>query len=61
MKAIFAESSIDAKMAKRIADDTNVKVVDNLYSDSLGKQGSGADTVDGMLLANVRTIAEALR
>ena len=48
-------------MAKRIADDTNVKVVDNLYSDSLGKQGSGADTVDGMLLANVRTIAEALR
>ncbi len=61
VKAIFAESTVDPKVARRIAADTGVKVVDNLYGDSLGPPGSGAETVDGMLLANARSIAGALR
>jgi len=61
VKAIFAESSLDPKVAKQIARDTNVKIVDNLYGDSLGDPGSGADTIDGMLLANARTIVDALK
>lgn len=61
VKAIFAESSLDPKVASQIAKDTGVKVVDDLYGDSLGDPGSGAETVDGMLLANVRKIAEALK
>ncbi|MCC7363878.1 MAG: zinc ABC transporter substrate-binding protein [Dehalococcoidia bacterium] len=61
VKAIFAESSIDPKVAEQIAQDTGVKIVDDLYGDSLGEPGSGADTVHGMLLANARTIAEALQ
>jgi ABC-type Zn uptake system ZnuABC Zn-binding protein ZnuA len=61
VKAIFAESSVDPKVARRVAEDTGAKIIDDLYVDSLGPPGSGADTVDGMLLANARTIAEALR
>ncbi len=61
VRAIFAESSVDPKIARRVADETNVKVVDNLYGDSLGEAGSGAETIDGMLLANARTIADALK
>ena len=61
VKAVFAEKSVNSRLAKTLADDAHVKVVDDLYGDSLGKPGSGADTVDGMLLANARTIADALK
>jgi ABC-type Zn uptake system ZnuABC Zn-binding protein ZnuA len=60
VKAIFAETSIDPAVARQLAEDTGVAVVDDLYSDSLGEAGSGAETVDGMLLTNARRIAEAL-
>ena len=61
VRAIFAESSVDPKVARRVAEETNVKVVDDLYGDSLGAPGSGADTIDGMLLSNARKIADALK
>ena len=61
VKAIFAESSVDPKVARQVASDTGVKIIDNLYVDTLGAKGSGADTIDGMLLTNARTLAEALR
>jgi len=61
VKAIFAESSVNASLATTLADDAHVKIVDDLYGDSLGQPGSGADTVDGMLLANARKIADALK
>lgn len=61
VRAIFAESTVDPRVAERLAEDTGVVIVDDLYGDSLGPPGSGADTVDGMLLANARRIAEALR
>ena len=48
-------------IASQIASDTGVKIVDNLYGDSLGPAGSGADTIDGMLLMNAHTIVDALR
>ncbi len=61
VKAIFSESSVDPKVAAEIAKDTNVRIVDDLYGDSLGEPGSDAATVHGMLLANARTITEALK
>lgn len=61
VKAIFAEDEIDPKVAKEISKDTGVIIVADLYADSLGKPGSGADTVDGMLLSNARKIAAALK
>lgn len=61
VRAIFAESSVDPKVSRRVAEETKVKVVADLYGDSLGAPGSGADTIDGMLLSNARKIADALR
>ena len=61
VKAILAEKEVDPKVARELAEDTGVRIVEGLYADSLGEKGSGAETVDGMLLANARKIAEALR
>lgn len=61
VRAILAEQEIDPKIAGQLAADTGVKIVTGLYADSLGAPGSGADTVDGMLLSNATKIAEALR
>jgi ABC-type Zn uptake system ZnuABC Zn-binding protein ZnuA len=61
VRAILAEQEIDPKVAEQLAADTGVKIVTGLYADSLGAPGSGADTVDGMLLSNATKIAEALR
>ncbi|MEK7247406.1 MAG: zinc ABC transporter substrate-binding protein [Chloroflexota bacterium] len=61
VKAIFAESSVNPGLATTLANDAGVTIVDDLYGDSLGEPGSGADTVHGMLLANARKIADALK
>jgi ABC-type Zn uptake system ZnuABC Zn-binding protein ZnuA len=61
VKAIFAESSVNPSLARTLANDAGVTVVDDLYGDSMGKPGSGADTLDGMLLFNAHKIAEALK
>lgn len=61
VKAIFAESSVNPDLAEQLANDAGVQIVDDLYGDSLGEPGSGAETVDGMLLVNARLIAGALQ
>jgi ABC-type Zn uptake system ZnuABC Zn-binding protein ZnuA len=61
VKAIFAESSVNPALARSLARDANVKVIDDLYGDSLGKPGSGAETIDGMLMSNARKIADGLK
>jgi ABC-type Zn uptake system ZnuABC Zn-binding protein ZnuA len=61
VKAIFAESTVNPKLAAGLAREAGVKIVDDLYGDSLGPPGSGAETVEGMWLANARKIADALR
>jgi ABC-type Zn uptake system ZnuABC Zn-binding protein ZnuA len=61
VKAIFAESNVNPKLATTLAKEAGVKIVDDLYGDSLGQAGSGAEAVDGMWLANARKIAEALK
>lgn len=61
VKAILAEAEIDPKVAEQLAKETGARVVTGLYADSLGPAGSGAETVDGMLLHNARLIVEALR
>jgi zinc/manganese transport system substrate-binding protein len=59
--AIFSESAVNPRLAKAIADETGARVVDEpLYTDSLGPPGSGADTLDGMLLHDAQDIHDAL-
>jgi len=61
VKAIFGENSADPRIARQLAADAGVPFVDDLFGDSLGDPGTAEATVHGMLLANARTIAEALR
>jgi ABC-type Zn uptake system ZnuABC Zn-binding protein ZnuA len=60
-RVVLAEAEVDPKVARELARDSGVKIVEGLYADSLGPPGSGAETVDGMLLANARKISEALQ
>lgn len=62
VKAIFTESSVNPALAKQIAQDAGVRVVDGaLYGDTLGAPGSGADTLDGMLKINTDLIVSNLK
>lgn len=61
VRAIFAESSVNSTLARTLANDAGVMIVDDLYGDSLGEPGSGAETLDGMLRANAQKIANALK
>ena len=61
VRAVFAENSVDPKVAARVAKDTGATMVSDLYGDTLGAPGSGAETLDGMLLVNARKIADALK
>ena len=55
------ERSESATPPARVAKDTGATMVSDLYGDTLGAPGSGAETLDGMLLVNARKIADALK
>lgn len=61
VKAIFVESSLSPKLAKTVAQEAGVAVIDadSLYVDSLGPDGSGAETYISATLQNTRVILEA--
>ena len=61
VRAIFTEAALNPSLAKRIAEDAGVQVVSDLYGDSLGPAGSGADTYIGMMRTDTTRIVEALR
>ena len=58
--AVFAESTVNPKLAQQVADDTGVKLV-ALYSGSLGEPGSGAETYIKLIRYDVGAIVNALK
>lgn len=67
IQAIFLESSVSPRTLQRLQEivrriDSNhqIRPGGTLYSDSLGDPASGAETYEGMMMANVRTLVEAL-
>ena len=59
--AIFTETSVNPALVRQVARESGVKVVDDLYGDSLGPRGSEADTYVRMMEANTRKIVGALQ
>jgi ABC-type Zn uptake system ZnuABC Zn-binding protein ZnuA len=59
--AIFTETSINPELERELAEQAGVTVVPGLYSDSLGEEGTGAETYIGMMIANTMLIVNALR
>ncbi|MBL3699393.1 metal ABC transporter substrate-binding protein [Leucobacter luti] len=59
--AVFVESSMSPKLARTIAAEAGVTVVDaeSIYADSLGTEDSGADTYIDATIHNTRLILEA--
>ena len=57
--AIFVEATVSDRLARIIAEETGARVVDTLYTGSLGGPG-GAGTYVEMMRANVTSIVEAL-
>ena len=58
--AVFGETTVSEKLAQAIARETGAKLV-QLYSGSLGEEGSSAETYLGMVRTNVERIVEALK
>lgn len=59
--AIFTESSINPSLEEELASEAGVKVISNLYGDTLGDADSGADTYIAMMQTDTRLIVEGLR
>jgi ABC-type Zn uptake system ZnuABC Zn-binding protein ZnuA len=60
VEAIFAESSVGAKVEEAIAREAGATVGDTLWADTLGPPGSGGETYVGSIAANTRAIVEGL-
>ncbi|WP_309236525.1 metal ABC transporter substrate-binding protein [Microcoleus sp. FACHB-672] len=59
--AIFAETTINPALITTVAEESGVKLAPNqLYSDSIGAGGGAGDSYIKMIVANTRTIVEAL-
>ena len=60
LPAVFGETTVSERLAQTIARETGAELV-QLYADSMGGPGSGADTYLGMVRTNVERIVEALK
>lgn len=63
--AVFKESSVAGRMIDAILEGAaargiRLSVGPELYSDALGETGSGAETYEGMMIHNFRSVAESL-
>ena len=61
VRAIFTESSVNPRLAEAIASESDAQLVtEPLYTDALGPDGSGAETLDGVLVHNATVIRDGL-
>ena len=58
--AVFGETTVSERLAQAVARETGAELV-QLYSGSMGAEGSGADTYLGMVRTNVERIVGALK
>ncbi|ACN16488.1 putative ABC-type manganese/zinc transport system, substrate-binding component [Desulforapulum autotrophicum HRM2] len=59
--AIFVETTINPKQIREIAKETGVAIGGELYSDSMGPEGSAGETYIGMMRENTLLIVNALK
>jgi manganese/iron transport system substrate-binding protein len=59
--AIFVETTINPKQIREIAKETGVRIGGELYSDSMGPEGSAGETYIGMMRENTLLIVNALK
>jgi zinc/manganese transport system substrate-binding protein len=60
VEAIFPEVAVAQRLERAIARESGAEVGDELWTDSLGDEGSGAETYVDAMRANARTLAEGM-
>jgi zinc/manganese transport system substrate-binding protein len=58
VEAIFTESGLEPKIEEAIAREAGARVGEPLWADTLGPEGSGADTYAGSIAANTRALVD---
>jgi ABC-type Zn uptake system ZnuABC Zn-binding protein ZnuA len=61
VRTVFAERSVNAKLARALADETGARVDDSLYGDTLGPEGSDGATYLAMEAHDADAIVRGLR
>jgi ABC-type Zn uptake system ZnuABC Zn-binding protein ZnuA len=61
VRAVFSESQFNPKLTQILADEAGVRVVTNLYTDTLSEPGGPADTYVKLLEFDMSTIVTALK
>jgi manganese/iron transport system substrate-binding protein len=61
VKAVFVENSVNPKLIREIAREAGVKIGGELFSDSMGSEGTAGETYIGMMRENVLTIVGGLK
>lgn len=61
VRAIFANTAVSDALVQAVAAEAGEVEVVSLHVDSLGPEGSGAETYPAMMLTNARLIADALQ
>ncbi len=59
--AVFVETSVDHRPMKQVAEETDIPIGGELYSDSLGEAGSSGETYLKLMEHNVSLIVESLK
>ncbi len=60
LPAIFAETTLEPRIMQQIAAETGAELIDDIYVDSLGPEGSDADTYVRMMRHNVQRFVQGL-
>jgi ABC-type Zn uptake system ZnuABC Zn-binding protein ZnuA len=60
VEAIFPEAAVSQKLERAISREAGAEVGEELWTDTLGPGGSGADTYEGAMRANAAALAEGM-
>ncbi len=61
VRSIFVETSVNPKLIEQIAKEAGVEVGGELYSDSMGRDGTAGESYIGMMRENVLKIVRGLK
>ncbi len=61
VRVIFPEAAISPKLSEALAKETGATIGTVLYADSLGPEGSGADTYIDMMTSNMTALVEGMK
>ncbi|MFN7253440.1 MAG: metal ABC transporter substrate-binding protein [Anaerobacillus sp.] len=59
--AVFIETTVDTRYMETVSKEAGVSIAGEVYTDAVGKEGSGAETFIKMIMHNVNVFVEGLK